>query len=97
MADLDMLIETLNEHRRELEEEFSVSSIGVFGSYVRDDQHKESDLDILVEFSKPISLLRFVRLQRKLSQLLGVDVDLVMKKALKPRMSERILSEVIYI
>jgi len=97
MADLDSLIETLNKHRGELEEEFSVSSIGLFGSYVRDDQNSGSDLDILVEFSKPISLLRFLRLQRKLSQLLEVDVDLVMKKALKPRIGERILSEVVYI
>ena len=50
-----------------------------------------------MEFSQPISLLRFVNLKRKLSELLDVDVDLVMKKALKPKVGERILSEVVYI
>ncbi len=97
MADLERFINTLNEHGEELEEEFSVSNLGLFGSYVRDDQNTGSDLDILVEFSKPISLLRFVSLKRRLSQLLDVNVDLVMKKALKPRIGERILSEVVYL
>lgn len=97
MSDLDRFIKTINEHMGELEEEFSVSSIGLFGSYVRDDQDTGSDLDILVEFSTPISLLKFVSLKRTLSQLLGVNVDLVMKKGLKPRIGERILSEVVYV
>ena len=97
MSDLDRFIKTINEHMGELEEEFSVSSIGLFGSYVRDDQNTGSDLDILVEFSTPISLLKFVSLKRTLSQLLGVNVDLVMKKGLKPRIGERILSEVVYV
>lgn len=97
MTDLERFRNTLNEHREELEKEFSVSNMGFFGSYVRDDQDTGSDLDILVEFSQPISLLRFVSLKRRLSQLLDVNVDLVMKKALKPRIGERILSEVVYI
>lgn len=97
MSNLERFIKTINEHMGELEEEFSVSSIGLFGSYVRDDQDTGSDLDILVEFSTPISLLKFVSLKRTLSQLLGVNVDLVMKKGLKPRIGERILSEVVYV
>jgi len=97
MTDLERFKNILNEHREELEKEFSVSNIGLFGSYVREDQAAGSDLDILVEFSQPISLLRFVSLNRRLSQLLDVEVDLVMKKALKPRIGERILSEVVYI
>jgi len=97
MNDLERFKKILHEHRGELEKEYSVSNIGLFGSYVREDQAAGSDLDILVEFSQPISLLRFVNLKRRLSQLLDVDVDLVMKKALKPRVGERILSEVVYI
>ncbi|MDY6796825.1 MAG: nucleotidyltransferase family protein [Actinomycetota bacterium] len=97
MTDLEGFKKTLNEHMGELEKEYSVNSIGLFGSYVREGQSAESDLDILVEFSQPISLLRFVNLKRRLSQLLGVDLDLVMKKALKPRVGERILSEVVYL
>jgi len=97
MNDLERFKKILHEHRGELEKEYSVSNIGLFGSYVREDQAAGSDLDILVEFSQPISLLRFVNLKRRLSQLLDVDVDLVMKKALKPRVGERILSEVVYL
>jgi len=97
MTDLERFKNILNEHREELEKEYSISNMGLFGSYVRDDQEKGSDLDILVEFSQPISLLRFVSLKRRLSQLLDVEVDLVMKKALKPRVGERILAEVVYI
>lgn len=97
MTDLERFMKTLNEHRGELEKEYSISNIGLFGSYVRDDQATGSDLDVLVEFSEPISLLRFVNLKRRLSEILDVDVDLVMKKALKPRIGERILSEVVYI
>ena len=97
MTDLERFKKTLNEHRGELEEKYSVSNIGLFGSYVREDQAAGSDLDMLVEFSQPISLLRFVNLKRRLSEILDVDVDLVMKKALKPRIGERILSEVVYI
>ena len=97
MSDLERFKKILYEHREELEKEYSVSNIGLFGSYVREDHTAGSDLDILVEFSQPISLLRFVNLKRRLSQLLDVDVDLVMKKALKPRIGERILSEVVYL
>ena len=97
MTDLERFKKILNEHRGELEGEYSVCNIGLFGSYVREDQATGSDLDILVEFSQPISLLRFVNPKRRLSELLDVDVDLVMKKALKPRIGERILSEVVYI
>lgn len=97
MTDLERFKKTLNEHKWELEKEYSVNNIGLFGSYVREDQTAGSDLDILVEFSQPISLLRFVSLKRRLSELLDVNVDLVMKKALKPRIGERILSEVVYI
>jgi predicted nucleotidyltransferase len=97
MTDLERFKNILNEHKEELEKEYSISNMGLFGSYVRDDQEKGSDLDILVEFSQPISLLRFVSLKRRLSQLLDVEVDLVMKKALKPRVGERILAEVVYI
>ncbi len=97
MTDLERIKKTLNEHRGELEREYHVSNIGLFGSYVREDQDSESDLDILVEFSQPISLLRFVNLKRRLSEMLDIEVDLVMKKALKPRIGERILSEVVYI
>ena len=69
----------------------------VFGSYVRGEQKKTSDLDILVDFYGPISLFRFIELEDFLSQQLGVKVDLVMRDALKPRIKDSILNEAIYV
>ena len=70
-------------------------SLGVFGSYVHGEATAKSDLDILVEYDQPPSLFQFVRLQRDLSELLGVPVDLVMKSALRPAIGQVILSEVV--
>ena len=71
--------------------------MGVFGSYVRKEQVKASDLDILVDFEKPISLLRFVELEAELSEMTGVDVDLVSREALKPYIGESVRREVVYV
>lgn len=80
-----------------LEKEYGIKNIAIFGSYVRGEEKSDSDLDILVEFEKPIGLLKFVDLKLKLSEVLGVKVDLVMKSALKPRIGKRILEEAIYL
>ncbi len=96
---LDEIKKILKKHEKELKEKYGVKEIGIFGSLVRGEAKKESDLDILVEF-KPdakISLLDFVELENYLSDLLGVKVDLVEKSALKPRIGKRILNEVVYI
>jgi predicted nucleotidyltransferase len=75
--------------------QYHVASLGMFGSYVRDEQHEGSDLDLLVTFSKTPGLLLYIELENYLSDLLGVKVDLVMKDALKPNIGERILREVV--
>lgn len=80
-----------------LADRFKVQTIGIFGSYVRGEQKKKSDLDILVEFSEPIGLFKFVELEDFLSQELNLKVDLVMKDALKPRIKDSILKEAIYV
>ena len=96
---LDRIKEILKKHEKELKEKYGIKEIGIFGSYLRGETKKESDLDILVEF-KPdakISLLDFVELENYLSDLLGVKVDLVEKSTLKPRIGKCILSEVVYL
>jgi predicted nucleotidyltransferase len=85
----------LREHLPELRERYGVRSLGVFGSYVRGDQEHGSDLDVLVEFDRVPTLFEFVRLERHLSQQLGIPVDLVMKSALKPTIGRYILEEVV--
>jgi len=74
--------------------DYQVKSLGLFGSYVRREQHEDSDLDILVEFREIPGLLRFIELENYLTDILGVKVDLVMRDALKPRIGQRILNEV---
>ena len=76
---------------------YSVKEIGIFGSYLSGNQKKSSDIDILVEYGKPVSLIEFVNLKNYLTDLLEIDVDLVMKKALKPNLGRRILREVVYV
>jgi uncharacterized protein len=76
-----------------LKEQYAVATLEVFGSYVRHEEKTDSDLDILVTFNEAPSLLKFIRLERQLSELLGVKVDLVLKDSLKPAIGERILQE----
>ena len=97
MVDLNSVTKTLKEHKAELIKEYGLSEIGIFGSYAEGRQTEGSDLDILVDFGKTIDLFSFVNLKDYLSDLLSTKVDLVMKKALKPKIGERILSRVIYI
>ena len=87
----------LRVHKEELRERYGVKRIGIFGSYSRGEQKEDSDVDILVEFEKPIGLIDFIRLQEYLESLLGVKVDLVTKGALKKRIKERVLQEVKYV
>lgn len=94
-ADLDEHLMRLRQHMPDLEKRFHVRSLGVFGSYVHHRQNPGSDLDLLVSFEKLPSLLGFLALENHLSDLLGLKVDLVMEDALKPRIGERILSEVV--
>jgi len=95
-------MKSVQEIKRTLEElkgKYKVKKIGIFGSYVRGEQKGKSDLDILVEFEEDakLSLLDVAGLEIELSDLLGIKVDLVEKKSLKPYIGQYILSEVIYV
>jgi len=79
----------------DLSARYHVRSLGAFGSYVRHEANARSDLDLLVEFDEPPGLIAFIALENELSAMLGVKVDLVMKTALKLRIGERILREVV--
>jgi predicted nucleotidyltransferase len=96
---LDCIIQTLKAILPELRDLYGVISLGLFGSYVRGEQTPDSDLDLLVEFDPVVrfGLLTYCELENTLSDRLGIKVDLVMKKALKPRIGERILQEVVYL
>ena len=92
---LKQLLETLHQQIPMLVERYSVEELEVFGSYVRAEQKEDSDLDILVTFKEAPSLLTFIAIENYLSDLLGVQVDLVMKDSLKPAIGKNILREAI--
>jgi len=96
MKTLDEIKETLQAEKLYLADKYGVVEIGLFGSYVRGEQRPDSDLDILIELEDPprISLLGLVNLENYLSDLLGVQVQVAIKKNLKTRLSSYILRQV---
>lgn len=88
---------TLKEEKPQLQKNFQISKIGIFGSYSTGEQKKNSDLDILVEFSEVPSLFKFIRIENYLNKVLGIKVDLVMKDSLKPFIGAQITKEVVYL
>ena len=93
--DLKKILATLRSLKPYISKTFGVKEIEVFGSYIRREQRKSSDLDLLVTFSKTPGLLEFIKLENYLSDMLGIKVDLVMKDSLKPHLKEYILNEVV--
>jgi uncharacterized protein len=90
---LEDLKQLLHDNLLDLRREYHVGSLWLFGSYVRGEQHKHSDLDILVEFDEVPTLPKFISLERKLREVTGIKVDLVSIRALKGEIGERILRE----
>lgn len=93
---LDEILSVLRKHLPELRERYGVASLGVFGSHVRGEQRRRSDVDVLVEFERAPTLFQLVAMQSHLTDLVGVKVDLVLKRTLKPAIGKRILAEVVY-
>ena len=89
------ILEILRGTLPDLRERYGVLFLGVFGSFVTGEAGPRSDIDILIEFERAPTFFQFVELEDELSRLLHADVDLVMRSALKPRIGERILSEVV--
>ncbi|MFH1095881.1 MAG: nucleotidyltransferase family protein [Candidatus Desantisbacteria bacterium] len=94
---LEEIKEILKVNKSTLSKQFKIKELGIFGSYVRGEDKKDSDIDILVEFKKTVGLLEFIAIENHLSDTLGIKVDLVMKSALKPRIGRHILEEVVYL
>ena len=80
-----------------LKSRYKVKEIGVFGSYVKGNPGKKSDIDVIVTFRKSVDFIEFLKLEEYLSTLLGSQVDLVTKEALKPYIGRHILQDVVYV
>jgi predicted nucleotidyltransferase len=98
MADkLSRIKKIITTHRITLRDRYKVERIGIFGSCVRGDTHRGSDVDVLVEFSEPVSLLQLVSVENYLTDLVGIRVDVVPKEDIRRELKDRILNEAVYV
>ena len=97
MKSLEDIKQFLRQEQPYLEEKYGAHIVGVFGSYVRNEQPTGSDVDILIELQPPprISLIDLVEMELYLSDVLGVKVDVALKSNLRKRIGKRILEEVV--
>jgi hypothetical protein len=93
MKTLHEIQSILHVHADELRQRYGLANLAVFGSVVRGEARENSDVDILTDLCKPISLLTLVEAQYHIEDLLGVKVDLVPARSVRPELKERILSE----
>jgi len=101
MREIDRIMKVLKDHKEELKRDFSVKKIGVFGSYTREEQTPESDIDIYVEFDiKNLTFDRYLELIDYLEKLLGRKIDLITKYGVEtiriPYIKEEIKRSLIY-
>ena len=94
---LEEIERILAEHKKELYQKYKIKKIGIFGSFARGEQSKESDVDIIVEFEEVPGLIKFIEIEEYLSKLLGRKVDLVRKPAIRKELKDKILKEVVYV
>lgn len=85
----------IRQHQDILAERYGVRVVGLFGSYVRGEQRCRSDVDLLAEILRPISLLELVGAELYLREILGVKVDLVPKRNVREELREAIFNEAI--
>ncbi|MFZ9955723.1 MAG: nucleotidyltransferase family protein [Flavobacteriales bacterium] len=96
MSYLSQIQSTLKKMKPELTAKYSVNSIGLFGSVVRNDFNENSDIDVIVDFSKPIGI-EFIDLANYLEKVFKRKIDLVSKKGIKERYFREIEGEIIYV
>ena len=97
MKTLDEVKQILLEKKSLLCERYQITELGIFGSYARGQQTETSDIDVLIDYEKAPTLFELVNLRENLKDLTGLNVDIVTKNGLKPRIREQVLSEVVYL
>ena len=95
MKSVDEIRAIIRQHRDTLEEKYGIGVVGLFGSYARGEQRRGSDIDLLGEILKPISLLELVGAEIYLSEILGTKVELVPKRDVREELRETIARETI--
>ena len=90
------ILEFLRTHKTELQSRFGVSRIGLFGSYARDEQRADSDVDLVVELQSSNTFRSFFGLKAYLEDNLHMTVDLGMESAIKPAAKASVRQDIIY-
>lgn len=96
MRTLTEIESVINQHRQELEKNFKVKKVALFGSYARGEQTQQSDVDIMVEFKEPVGFL-FIHLADYLEEILQIKVDLTTLDAIKSNRLKYIIKDLIYV
>lgn len=96
MKSLQDIRNTLTTNKKSLFDKYGLRLLAIFGSYARNQQNDKSDVDILVEFERPVGI-EFIDLAQELEKILNVKVDLVSKKGLKPKYFQSISHELSYV
>jgi len=91
----DVVLQILKQKNAEMTKQFGVKTLSIFGSVARNEATFTSDVDLLVEFDRPVGYFGLFALQDYLEKLLGCSVDLGTPDSLKPRIREHVMGELI--
>jgi predicted nucleotidyltransferase len=97
MKSIDEVREIITKHREVIKDKYGIAIVGIFGSYVRGDQEQQSDIDLLADVLRPISLIEMVGAEIYLSEALKIKVDLVPKRSVREELRDDIFEEAISI
>jgi hypothetical protein len=97
MKDLNEIKDIIKQHRNIIADKYGIAIVGIFGSYVRGEQEQRSDIDLLADILRPISLLEMVGAEIYLSEVLEIKVDLVPKRSVREELRDNILEEAVSI
>ena len=97
MKDLNEIKDIIKQHRNIIADKYGIAIVGIFGSYVRGEQEQKSDVDLLADILRPISLLEMVGAEIYLSEVLEIKVDLVPKRSVREELRDNILEEAVSI
>ena len=96
MIDKAYITKTLKDNKLDLLTRYHLTSIGIFGSFTREDFQEDSDIDILIDYDKPMGI-EFVDLADELEKILKRKIDLVSKNGVKPKYYQEIQKDLIYV
>lgn len=97
MNSIGKIIDNLKSAKHQLYTDFNINEIGVFGSYSRNEQNENSDIDILIDLEKEIGLIKFLEIENCFKDIVGDKAEVVLKSDLRTELKEQILKETIFI